>query len=506
MKLTDKKKLTITQKGMAWFLFAAFCVSLLPVLGAAFYATPRGDDFSFGSAPHHAFLAGQGLPGVIRAAFGNMKDVYYSWQGSYSAIVFFSLMTGIFGPQYYWIGVFFLIAMVYVPTFLLAHVLMCRWLRMPKQSFLLTASAMSLSMLWFIPSSGEGIYWYNGAAYYVLFYGFMELLAVVLIHAVLTDSAAGRSCLFLLGCMLAVIVGGGNLVTALLSSVLLVLGCAAAFAKRSRSRWWLLVVCGCLLVGFAFNILAPGNRVRGSGSLGTAPVRAILHSFYSAASLLIIRIRPGTAAMYLLMFPVILQAAQKCTWKFRFPIPVIGLAFCVFACQFTPGEYAIKGQFPPRMQNIMFYFMHWWILFTLFYLLGWLTHPHGKAAKQLDAEAVFGWFRKKAVWVASAAALCFAVGACFWAPGQNVRTVTPLAAAVAMARKQPQRTYREFLAMDEQLKNASKEDVVYLKNLWVNHNVAFHLGIEPTETGDDYWVNLAMADYYDVKQILLDTN
>lgn len=496
-------KTTFSESTMAWLLFAAFLLSLLPVLAVAVYSTPRADDFSYGIGAHRAILAGEGFAGALRAAFRNSKSFYFSWQGSYSAIAVFSLMTGIFGTEYYRIGLYLLITSLYIPTFLLIHTLLCRWLKMPKWTFLLLASAMCLSMLWFIPNGMEGFYWFNGVSYYTLFYGLSELLAVLLIYAFLTDKAVRRKILFLLSCVLALIIAGGNLVTGLVVSVLLVFACIASFAKRPDCKWWMLAVCIFMLLGFAVNILAPGNLIRGNGSLGASPVKAVLMSFYQGAKMLADRNRPGTIAMYILMVPVILQAAQKCPWKFRYPIPVIGLAYCVYACQFTPGQYSMNGDFPPRMENIFFYFMHWWILFALFYLFGWLIHSPAEKTKRLNAEAVCAWYRKHIVRITALAAVCFAVGTCCWAPGQDFRTVQPLAATIALARNHPQRTYREFLEMEEILNNASEDDVVYLKELWVNQNVSAGLRIEASEEGADYWINQYMAKYYNVKTVLL---
>ena len=124
---------------------------------------------------------------------------------------------------------------------------------LPAQVGVIAAGLLGILWLLLCPYPVESFYWYNGAVYYSFFHG-LALLALAL--AVPTAQRGGV--LRIPGlCLLAAVLGGGNLMTGLSLSILaagglglLLLTKRAAMAKRL------------LLSGFVC-ILPPSNQQQG---------------------------------------------------------------------------------------------------------------------------------------------------------------------------------------------------------------------------------------------------
>ena len=76
-------------------IFCAITVVLLsPIIKASHYARPVNDDFSFSYLTHQALID---HTNILAEALREVQQIYFSWQGTYSAIFLFSLQPGIFG-------------------------------------------------------------------------------------------------------------------------------------------------------------------------------------------------------------------------------------------------------------------------------------------------------------------------------------------------------------------------------------------------------------------------
>lgn len=68
--------------------------------------------------------------------------------------------------------------------------------------------------------------------------------------------------------------------TGLQSVILIVLLTAWEFFRKKKNRFWFLLPLICSLVGFAFNVLAPGNLIREDTAESMGAIKAIVMSFY----------------------------------------------------------------------------------------------------------------------------------------------------------------------------------------------------------------------------------
>lgn len=271
-------KKVLSLKWIAVWSVMVYAVSLIPIFAASVYAFPQADDWSYSWRTRLAWMDTHSLTEVLKGAFGAVAEAYVDWQGTFSSIFLMSLQPGIWGERFYAVVPFLMTGLLTFATlFVLMYVL--------KGTELSCRIIFSMSVLWLtvqeICCKPAAFYWYNGAVHYIVPYCFLLILAVLIMRN-LRRERAGVLSLFL-SLLLAFMIGGGNLVTALLSVICLCGGFLyVLFIKGLRNRLWCVALPLVFdAVAFGINILAPGNWLRQdlSGEPSN-PVVSIFRSFY----------------------------------------------------------------------------------------------------------------------------------------------------------------------------------------------------------------------------------
>ena len=135
----------------------------------------------------------------------------------------------------------------------------------------------------------EGIYWYNGSTHYILMQSVWFFTLAAVSGALWTKNRKLAVLYSVVAAALAVVVGGGNLITGLQAEILMVFLLLYAMVKN-RSKIW--AVCLPLVtgsIGFLCNTMAPGNLVRSTldPSTGYSAVWSVILSFYYALTFMI---------------------------------------------------------------------------------------------------------------------------------------------------------------------------------------------------------------------------
>ena len=174
--------------------------------------------------------------------------------------------------------------------------------------------------------------------------------------------------------LLALMIGGGNLVTALLSVVCL-LGAFlyALFIKELKKNLWCVILpLTADALAFGINILAPGNWLRQDvAGEPSNPIVSIFRSFYYGFFYIGEWTDETVLLMILLLLPVMLRMAGQLHFRFRLPGVVAGLSFCLLSSMFTPSDYAVHTVNIGRVQNIIFAAYILLLMLNVFYLTGW---------------------------------------------------------------------------------------------------------------------------------------
>ena len=240
---------------IAFLAVLLYLISLIPIFLFSSYCHPLADDFTYGLLVHRAVVSGGGIPEILSAAAETVRDYYFTWQGTFSAIFLFALQPGAFSESAYFLTPFIIIGCLSLSTFVLMHFVYCRLLGgKSSQAVILSALTLLLSVQ-MVTNQAQAFYWFNGASYYAVFYSF-SLLFFAGIGTLLLD-AGKKVHPVLTGCcaLLAVLIGGGNYSTALTTSFIASVLCAAWLFFKKPGRFRLAVILLILLVSFAGELL-----------------------------------------------------------------------------------------------------------------------------------------------------------------------------------------------------------------------------------------------------------
>lgn len=486
-------KLQLPEKAVALLVVAAVALMLVPMLVVARYNVPCADDYHYGASTYHTWQATHSLAAVLRAAGEKVAERYANWQGTYSAMFLMALQPAVFGNGFYALVPFLTLGMLAAGTCFFCLSLFTKLLGASRWQ------ALVLALVWLgidtqlLPSAVQGFYWYNGAIFYTFFFGVQLLYFGLLARYVAARHAARRrSAAFLTGlCALGLFLGGGNLVTAF--GTLLVLVCVLCLLAIMKSRQWraLLLPLAFLLAGFLVSVCAPGNSVRQQSESGEplpAPL-AVLRAVQEAA---VQFWKPRTVLVVLaLVFlaPVLWNAAAAARIRFRWPLFFLVLTFGLYAAQFCPTWYALKQAGPDRLLDIIFYSAFFWMAVNLFYFLGWLQRrlwAENGAVPQ--GRYTIGFV---AVTAALLAVSCFAM--------RDMLNFTSIQALNALRTGQAQQYHSEFCARVEVLEDAAVADAV-LQPYSVHPRILYFDDATPDAAN---WRNEAMADYYGKHSVIV---
>ena len=82
-------------------LLVILLLLLIPMFAIARYDVPAADDFSFSCETHAAIVSRGSVTDILSGAVEKAVKVYYTWQGSFSAIFLMALQPAIWGLPYY---------------------------------------------------------------------------------------------------------------------------------------------------------------------------------------------------------------------------------------------------------------------------------------------------------------------------------------------------------------------------------------------------------------------
>lgn len=340
---------------------------LVPILWVGSCAHPFGDDLGYSVYVHQA-LEGDGS--LLSALLYTVRRIYFGWQGTFSSIVLMALQPGIWSEEAYILTPIIMLAMVIVPTALLTHTLLCRWLKRSWQEWLAFTCVFLLITILFQPSVMQAFFWWNGAVFYTFCFG----LLLLLVHCVIRLRLHPKHPRLLMAAalVLAMLIGGGNYVTGLFACLLgagYTLLCLLWDRPRLRHA---LPVTVSLILFFLINTLAPGNAVRQATSAGMGLFPALKASLLQVLTDTLHWLDLAHIGFFLCLIPLFWRILEGT--KFRFPLPaaVTVLLFLALASQNMPHFFALAEEGPGRLRNIVYDCWLWLLCLGEAYWIGWL--------------------------------------------------------------------------------------------------------------------------------------
>lgn len=367
-------RVRLNEKAVCWLLGAALLVLVVPLLWLGRYNVPCYDDFSFSARVAAAWNENHSLWQTFAAAGEQTADYYMTWQGTFSGVFLMSLCPLVFGEQFYVIVPWLMLGALTGCTLFFFATLFRRVFGVSAPFALSTGFVVLLLWTQLVPDASQSFYWYNGSVYYTFLFSLSLLFYGLLIITLQEKRPKGRALWLVLCSVLAVLVGGGNYVSALVTALVLI-GLLAGLALAKRPEWkWLLIPGVIFMVCFLLNITAPGNNGRlaiysWEPSVPAALWMALRFVFLNAREWLNLPV----VLLLAWLTPVFWQAVQGAAFKFRFPGLVwIGSA-ALFAAMYCPSTYTEYSSGPSRLRNIIFYGFILLLVLDWFYLVGWLA-------------------------------------------------------------------------------------------------------------------------------------
>lgn len=356
---------------------AVMFLSIIPLLMLAQYAKPVADDFGYGGPIYYAIKNGSGFGGALKALIENIRYTYLNWQGTFTSVFFFSIQPAVFFEDLYALTPYIMISVIVASLYILASSIY----QAETWGKIFIGSIVSLVALQFLPSVAEGIYWWNGAAHYIVCW---FLLTVAITNQINIQRLEPRKKSFyfyvIYTCLLVFLVGGGNYSTALVCTVVSFAITLYTFLVKKSQKVILsnALITFISILGLIISMIAPGNAVRQADFEKMSIIPAVLTSFSEAIKSIVNYTDLIIVCALLLCIPVFLMSIRKREASFPYPLAVVVGTFCIFASMYTPPLYAMGFSDVPRMNN-MFYLAYLTFIFgNSFYIAGWISRKYPK--------------------------------------------------------------------------------------------------------------------------------
>jgi len=513
----------ILRRGLAVLLWALL---LVPFFLGAQGAHPATDDFTFAAYTHPTWLSTGSILHVVKDAASYALRTWRDWQGTVTGVMVMALNPAVFSLEYYGVHAAVLLLLNLAAWFVFLRHVMKRRIGV-GEAFLPVYLALSACLLLFLPDMVEGIYWFNGAWFY------MGAQAVALLTLTLCDRFAETKAqgwkkgLFAAACCaLLFALGMDNYMTAMMTVAALFMMALirayaakaaplkavtgvrmqgeweehlyggkeeAEFERRAGVRTALLLIP--VAAGLLLSVLAPGNAVRmaadGAHESGMAYLGLSLLYTLREAALYIVRFMfktPLFAALCLLT-PAICRAMAKNPVRCDYRTPPMALTlagmYLILCAMIVPHMYASGNAGSGRVVNMY----HCYVLLAA--PVAWMMmlarmKPETRAwLCDIPARAVMGTLGVLAI------ALCL-LG------GQHANYVK----LVSDQRDGTQDAYIAQFENEYALCEAAGEADDVLLPAWSVQTVTG----KPTAYADEtMWTNEAMAHYFGVKSVKVET-
>ena len=491
----------IPMKRMAAYAGILFVLSLIPLLALGRYNVMCIDDYDYGRQIHDTWVESGSFLQSMQTAWRQNMEFYRNWQGTYISCFLMGLCPMNFKYDIAWVVPIIMIGVFSVSTFALGRHMLYKWLDLDKAGGSFVMFMLLFMFYQVLEAPFEGIYWYNGSTHYILMES-VWFFALTIISAGLWTQKKSKEVLCCIAAMiLSMIVGGGNLITALQAEIVMAFLVVYAVMTNRRKIAVAAVPFVTGSIGFLFNVLAPGNALRDALDMdeGYSAVMSVLLSFYYLAAFIIRWTPVFVILVWLLVLPVLWKLAKRSDKTFRHPVWVTLGAVCVIAAMFTPTLYAVGMVGLSRVDNIIQMVYYLALFAVTVYWLGYFAHRRDdsvtKVTAQSDIESLrageaFGLFLEKAGMRMTA--LCLLITLVVWVFTADKNTYTSISALRSLVNGEAQTFYAEAMARHDIYVDDTIIDV-YVQPY--SAKPALFDFIDLSEDAGN-WINLAVARYY----------
>lgn len=490
------------QKKERIYLYCIIIISfllLLPMFKIGFYSHPSFDGFGYSATTYHVYNETHSIPLTIKEAFDNSIKMTSSWQGLYTAAFVQALQPAIFGVRYYAFTSIISIATIWIPVFLFFYYTLCVRLKWNKLQTFSLASIICTVMTQFLPSAVEGLYWFNGAMNYTLFWGMLIVLMTIYFSFDTNKSKVIWSLKVTMASILAFLISGGNYVPAfeaLIVEFIFIVVLITIKKRKSMVGVGISFLFG--LFGFFLSATSPGVAVRQSENQGMNPVRAIIEAIVQGTEI-ISGYWNGIALFFVLISLPLLYSLAKTVkdntkMKFSNPAIVTLIGHMLLCAMLTPPLYAMGSVGEGRLLNMVYLSSIIILFFDVFYVIGYILVRIDETGASVDFGNIFSGAKNNIILkVITCVATAVILVCCLLQSWAFTATVS-ICSGEAKAYE-GEMYFRHNLLME------ADEEVV-LPVIRTKPEMLYHGDIAD---GPDTWPNTDLEKYYDVDRVYLET-
>lgn len=334
-----------------------FCIGIMiPFMVMAMYSRPCADDLNYSAMVYQTIKSGNhNIFHILKTAYDVDVMYYNTWQGLYTSAFLLALQPGIFSEKLYGIGAIILIILMLGCIYLALHMINKHlWgkcfdrLSVAMFSFVTTAI-----ILIGLPSTTEGLYWFNGAWNYVPFFFLSIVNASVLVVWNSINESRKKWLYIIISSLLSFIISGGNHVTAFLNIMLLTFVLAISVYKQKVTALPIAISLGVAIFGFYIMYKAPGTAARQACFEKQGIAFTMVNSFREFVRLLETYTNVTWIVLMIvaLLFALVLGQGRSINTAFN-PLIFI-VCSCVIMCGILCVPFYPMGNFgAPRVYNI----------------------------------------------------------------------------------------------------------------------------------------------------------
>ena len=482
------------EKHQERFILTCFVLSLLPLLILSFYNHPAMDDFNYGILTRHALTENKGLaviPAVLGAAVQRAKNLWYSWQGTYTFSILAALRPSVITERLTFIQTFILLGVFIAGFWYFTEVMLHRILGMSKAVAVITACVVMTLCIQYVPFGVEAFYWWNGSIGYTGLFSVLLAFLGLLADALHKKKITGKRMVGLI--LLEVLLAGGMYPNALLTGVVLFFLMLDVLADKKYGKVMKIQGTALFLAfipAFGLSFIAPGNARRQAYFQHRTPFEAIYKSYTKSLDYMFNEATNVVIVLVLIaLFLYMLWKLKDSQFSFRCPFLFTLVSYSMVVVMWVPGIYAVRYISGGRYFNILYYGVILFYASNAIYYAGWLRRQCEKCGDQ-----VMELLKKAAPAMLGAVAIgCVVLGMWKIDIVTNLEEITSATALKSLVYGEA-RVYdkeirdREALYNDPDVKDVVVDEVTY-------RPVLLYYGTLTTDPNDGR--NLAMCEYYD---------
>lgn len=231
-------------------------------------AHPATDDFTFAVYTHPTWIQTGSILHVLKDALAYALRTWRDWQGTVTGVIIMTLNPAVFSIDGYGWHAVILLALCLLATGVFLRHFLGKRLGISKGMTLAAFLSLSAVQFLFLPDIVEGVYWFNGAWFY------MGAQAAALLTLTLADEVCERRMTGVKTALCAALcwgllfaLGMDNYITAMMTAAaLLMMALERAWAARQTGKIKPAVRTALMLIpigmGLLLAVAAPGNQVR----------------------------------------------------------------------------------------------------------------------------------------------------------------------------------------------------------------------------------------------------